>query len=82
MLVTNKQKVTEKSTPPSKNNDWICIEPRDQKKARKTTYYPMVIVDEVTNRLSGSKSFNSLDAFRRYWQLPVEDESWKLLKYP
>ena len=36
---------------------------------------------EVANRLSGAKSFMSLDACSGYWQLPVDDESSKLLTF-
>ena len=41
----------------------------------------MVTVEEVANRLSGAKSFMSLDACSGYWQLPVDDESSKLLRF-
>ena len=41
----------------------------------------MVTVEEVANRLSGAKSSTSLDACRGYWQLPVDDESSKLLTF-
>ena len=35
----------------------------------------------VANRLSGAKSFTSLDTCSGYWQLPVDDESSKLLTF-
>ena len=41
----------------------------------------MVTVGEVANRLSGAKSFTSLDACSGYWQLPVNDETSKLLPF-
>ena len=41
----------------------------------------MVTVEEVANRLSVAKSFMSLDACSGYWQLPVDDESSKLLTF-
>ena len=41
----------------------------------------MVTVEEVANRLSGAKSFMSLEACSGYWQLPVDDESSKLLTF-
>ena len=41
----------------------------------------MVTVHEVATRLSGAKSFTSLDACSGYWQLQVDDESSKLLTF-
>ena len=41
----------------------------------------MVTVEEVANGLAGAKSFTSLDACSGYWQLPVDDESSKLLTF-
>ena len=78
MLVIDKRKVKEKNTPLSKNDVRICIDPRDLNKALKRPHYPMVTVEEVANRLSGAKSFMSLDACSGYWQLPVDDESSKV----
>ena len=79
MLVIDKRKVKEKITPLSKNDVRICIDPKHLNKALKRPHYPMVTVEEVANRLSGAKSFMSLDACSGYWQLPVDDESSKLL---
>ena len=41
----------------------------------------MVTVEEVASRLLGATSFSSLDACSGYWQLPVDDESSKLLTF-
>ena len=79
MLVIDKRKVKEQNTPLSKNDVRICIDPRDLNKALRRPHYPMVTVEEDANRLSGAKSFMSLDACSGYWQLPVNDESSKLL---
>ena len=83
MLVIDKRKVNDKrkDTPPSKDDVRICIDPRDLNKALKRPHYPMVTVEEVANRLAGAKSFTSLDACSGYWQLPVDDESSKLLTF-
>ena len=81
MLVIDKRKVKEQNTPLSKNDVRICIDPRDLNKALKRRHYPMVTVEEVANGLSGAKSFMSLDACSGYWQLPVDDESSKLLTF-
>ena len=80
-IVIEKRKVKEKNTPHSKNDVRICIDPRDLNKALKRPHYPMVTVEEVAKRLSGAKSFMSLDACSGYWQLPVDDESSKLLTF-
>ena len=83
ILVIDKRKVKVrgKDIPLSKDDVRICIEPRDVNKALKRPHYPMVTVEEVANRLSGAKSFASLDACSGYWQLPVDDESSKLLTF-
>ena len=62
MLVIDKRKVKEQNTPLSKNDVRICIDPRDLTKALKRPHSPMVAVKQVANRLSGAKSFISLDA--------------------
>ena len=36
--------------------------------------YPLLLPDEVQNRLSGSKVFSKLDLHSGYWQLPVKEE--------
>ncbi|PFX31924.1 Retrovirus-related Pol polyprotein [Stylophora pistillata] len=80
-LVIDKRKVKEKNTPLSKKDVRICIDARDLNKALNTPHYPMVTVEEVANRISGAKSFMSLDACSGYWQFPVDDESSKLLTF-
>jgi len=82
MLVIDKRKVKDKGkdTPLSKDDVRIFSDPRDLNKALKRSHYPMGTV-EVANRLSRAKSFISLDACRGYWQLPVDDESSKLLTF-
>ena len=68
MLVVDKRKAKDRdmNIPPSKDDVRICIDPRDLNKALKLPYYPMVTVEEVANRLSGAKSFTSLDACSGY----------------
>ena len=81
MLVIDKRNMKEKNTPLSKNDVRICIDPRDLNKALKRPHNPVVTVEEVANRLSGAKSFMSLDACSGYWQLTVDDEISKLLTF-
>ena len=66
MLVTDKRKVKEQNTPLLKNDVRICIDPRHLNKVLKRPLYPMVTVEEVANRLSGAKSFMSLEACSGY----------------
>ena len=82
MLVIDKRKVNDKrrDTPPSKDVR-ICIDPRDLSKALKRPHYPMVAVEEGANRLAGATSFTSLDACSGYWQLSVDDGSYKLFTF-
>ena len=83
MLVVDKRKAKgrDMNIPPSKDDIRICIDPRDLNKALKRPHYPMVTVEEVATRLSGTTGFTSLDACSGYWQLQVDDESSKLLTF-
>ena len=83
VLVVDKRKAKDRdmNIPPSEVDVRICIDPRDLNNALKRPYYPMVTVEEVANRLSGAKSFTSLDACSGYWQLQLDDESSELLTF-
>ena len=41
----------------------------------------MVTIEEVANRLSGAEIFTSLDVCSGFWQLPMDEESSKLLTF-
>lgn len=49
MVVIDKRKVKEKSTPPTRNDVHICIDPRDLSKALKRPWYPVATVEKVAN---------------------------------
>ena len=79
MLVIDKRKVKDKGkdAPLSKDDVRICIDPRDLNKALKRPHYPMVtVLKKLQTDFQVSKSF---DACSGYWQLSVDDESYKLL---
>jgi hypothetical protein len=84
MLMVDKRKGTKtlgKKETPSKADIRICIDPRDLNRALKWVHHPMVTVEEVANRLSGARVFTSIDACSGFWQLPVDEESSKLLTF-
>lgn len=81
MLVIDKRKGQDKKSPLSKDNVRICIDPRDLNRALKRPHYPMATVEEVANHLTGAKLFTTLDASSGFWQLPVDEESSKLLTF-
>ncbi|XP_048582219.1 uncharacterized protein K02A2.6-like [Nematostella vectensis] len=81
MLVIDKRKGKEKKSPPTKDNIRICIDPRDLNRALKRPHYPMATVEQVANKLTGAEIFSTLDACSGFWQLPVDEESSKLLTF-
>ena len=54
---------------------------RDLNTALKRVHHPMVTIEEVANRLSGAEIFTSLDVCSGLWQLPMDEESSKLLTF-
>ena len=81
MVVVDKRKETNRDTPPTKDSIRICTDPRDLNRALKRPHYPMVTVEQVPDRLVGDSMFTTLDASSGYWQLPVDEESSKLLTF-
>ena len=55
--------------------------PRDLNEAIKREYYPMPTIEEVASRLPEAAVFSTLDATSGYWQIPVDEESSKLLTF-
>ena len=53
----------------------IFFDPRDLNKAIKREYYQLTTFEEIASRLSGAKLFTKLDANKRYWQIPLDEES-------
>ena len=59
----------------------ICIDPTDLKKAVKRPNFPMGTLEDITTRMPDAKWFSTLDATTAYWQIPVDEESSKLLTF-
>ena len=49
----------------------LCIDYRELNKRTVKDAYPLPLVDEVQDRLSGFSIFTTIDLQSRYWQLPV-----------
>ena len=81
MVVVDKRKGTNRDTAPTKDSLRICIDPRDLNRALKRPHYPMVTVEQVADHLAWDSMFTTLDASSGYWQLPVDEESSKLLTF-
>ena len=63
------------------NKTRICIDTRDLNQAIHREHYLMPTIEEITTRLPEAKIFPTLDTTNRYWQIPVDEESSKLLKF-
>ena len=63
------------------NKTRICIDTRDLNQAIHREHYLMSTIEEITTRLPEAKIFPTLDTTNRYWQIPVDEESSKLLKF-
>jgi hypothetical protein len=59
----------------------ICIDPKDLNRAILREHYPMKTLDEVVSKLAGAKYFSVLDAGQAYYQVPVTEQSSKLLTF-
>ena len=78
MVVVDKRKETNRDSSPTKDSIRICI---DLNRALKRPHYPMVTVEQVADRLTRDTTFTTLDASSGYWQLPVDEDSSKLLTF-
>ncbi len=59
----------------------ICLDPKDLNKAIKRPHYPMKTIDDITHTLAGATVFSTLDANCGFWQIPLDEESSKLLTF-
>ena len=59
----------------------ICLDSRDLNKAIKREYYQLPTFEETASRLSGAKLFTKLDANKGYWQIPLDEESIRLMTF-
>lgn len=59
----------------------VCIDPKDLNRAILREHYPMKSLEDVLGKLSEAKYFSTLDAGQAYYQVPVTEESSKLLTF-
>ena len=60
----------------------ICLDPSDLNKANKCHHHHhLPTTEEILSKLSNGKVVTRLDASCRYWQIPVDAESSKLLTF-
>lgn len=52
----------------------FCVDYRALNAVTKKDVYPLPRLDDVLDRLGGSRYFSSLDLYRGFWQLPVAGE--------
>ena len=84
MLIVDKRKrkgVKHENGQPTKEQVRICIDPRDLNTALKRVHHPMATVEEVASKLCNAVSFTTLDACSGFWQLPMDENSSKLLTF-
>lgn len=65
-----------------KNNDYrLCVDYRALNKKTVKDRYPMPVIDDQLDRLSGNRFFTSLDLASGYHQIPVAEESRHLTAF-
>ena len=52
----------------------LCVDYRELSKWTHKDTYPLPLIDEVQDRLSGDTVFTKLDWHSGYWQVPVNQE--------
>ena len=59
----------------------ICLDPRNLNKAIKRHHHKLPTTEEILSKMSNAKYFTKLDASNAYWQIPLDDESSRLLTF-
>ena len=59
----------------------VCLDPRSLNQCIKRTHHKTPTLEEITNRLTGSKVFSKLDAKHGYWSIKLDEESSKLTTF-
>ena len=59
----------------------ICIDPKELNKAIKRPHYAYSTAEDILSQMSGAKYFTKLDASNTYWQIELDEESFKLLTF-
>ena len=58
-----------------KNGKWrFCVDYRKLNNVTKKDRYPLPLINEIIDRLGGSKWFTSIDLASGYWQVEVAEE--------
>ena len=53
----------------------LCVDYREANKRTRKDTYPLPLIDEVQDRLSGATVFSKLDLQCGYWQVPVDPKN-------
>jgi hypothetical protein len=59
----------------------VCLDPRELNKYLKREQYQLPTWEEISSRLHGARFFSILDANQGYWQIPLDDESSRLMTF-
>ena len=59
----------------------ICLDPRNLNKAIKRPQHAVPTTEEILAKLAHAKIFTKLDASNAYWQIPLDEESSKLVTF-
>ena len=59
----------------------VCLDPRSLNQCIKRKHHKTPTLEEITNRLSGSKVFSKLDAKHGYWSIKLDKESSKFTTF-
>ena len=60
----------------------LCVDYRELNKRTHKDAYPLPLIDEVQDRLSGDTVFTKLDLHSGYWQVPVNQEDQEKTAFP
>lgn len=56
----------------------ICLDPTELNKVMLREHYPMPVLEDVAQRVSGAKFFSTLDAASGFWQTKLSERSSKM----
>ena len=63
------------------NNLRDFLDPRNLNKAIKREHYRLPIATDIFQEIAGAQYFTKLDASNAFWQIRVEEESFKFLTF-
>lgn len=59
----------------------ICLDPRNLNKAIQREHFQIPTAEEIFADMHGAKFFSKIDASNGFWQIPVDEDSSKLLTF-